>query len=249
MRILIADRSTENRATLVDAFKIVSSAVRVAEVDNGVDCFEKLKRNEYDLAFVDVDMPRIGGMEILALANQKGFRTYIVVMSVELKADIIQAVKRLKAYDFLPKPFSLRTAQRIIEKFQKMNKRLSVIIADDNPGARKVVSKILSQSVFNLRLDEASGGEDALQWSSSRHYDLAILDWNMPKLNGIQTLEKLRITNPKIKSVLMTGARPEELTDEVRKAKFDAILHKPFFPAQVNRILCKLYEVGHAEYS
>ena len=243
MRILIADRSSDNRDAIITAFKGNNSSVRVVEVDNGIDCLEKLKRNDFDLAFVDVDMPRIGGMEILSLAGQKGFRTFIVIMSLDLKADMLAAVRQLKAYDFLPKPFSVGAARKVFENYLTLTRRLSVLVVDDIAQTRKIVSKVLEQSRFNLRMDEAEGGAEALDWSTTRHYDLAFLDWNMPRVDGIETLKKLRNTNPNIKAVLMTAARPEELTNEVREARFNAILHKPFFPHDIDSILSKLYNL------
>ena len=243
MRILIADRSSDNREAIIAAFKGVVTSVRVVEVDNGVDCLEKLMRNDFDLAFLDVDMPRLGGMEILSLASQKGFRTFIIIMSLDLKADMLSAVRQLKAYDFLPKPFSVAAARKVFDNYLTLTKRLSVLVVDDVPATRKIVSRVLEQCRFNLRMDEADGGKEAVEWSTTRHYDLAFLDWNMPEINGIDTLKKLRSTNEKIKAVLMTAAKPEELTDEVRQARFNAILHKPFFPQDIDDVLCRLYNL------
>ena len=186
MRILIADRSSDNREAIISAFKGVNSSVRVLEVDNGVDCLEKLKRNDFDLAFVDVDMPRIGGMEILSLAGQKGFRTFIVIMSLDLKADMLAAVRQLRAYDFLPKPLTVGSARKVFENYTVLTRRLSVLVVDDIPVTRKIVSKVLEQSRFNLRMDEAEGGKEAVDWSTTRHYDLAFLDWNMPESTALK---------------------------------------------------------------
>ena len=57
-------------------------------------------------------------------------------------------------------------------------------------------------------------------------------------------MKKLRNRNENMKAVLMTAAKPEELTDEVREARFNAILHKPFFPHDIDDVLCKLYNLS-----
>ena len=76
----------------------------------------------------------------------------------------------------------------------------SCLIVDDSKVIRMVARKILLQLEFET--DEAVDGKDALEHCSRGMPDAILLDWNMPIMNGIEFLRKLRAyengTSPKV---------------------------------------------------
>ena len=84
--------------------------------------------------------------------------------------------------------------------------KIKILIVDDADSVRNILKYILKLIGFEAFL-EASNGEDALNMLQSTKVDLVIADWKMPKLNGIELLEKVR-DDDKLKSlpfIMVTG--------------------------------------------
>lgn len=68
-----------------------------------------------------------------------------------------------------------------------------ILLAEDDPKLAKMLIRLLNKDGYQL--DHAFDGEEALLYYESNTYDLIILDWMMPRLNGIDTCVKLRDMN------------------------------------------------------
>ncbi len=66
----------------------------------------------------------------------------------------------------------------------------SCLIVDDSKVIRMVARRILSE--LNFEIEEAVDGQDALQACQKNMPDAVLLDWNMPVMNGLEFLIKLR---------------------------------------------------------
>jgi two-component system KDP operon response regulator KdpE len=65
-----------------------------------------------------------------------------------------------------------------------MTRKFSVLVVDDEPPLRKVLNTTLSARGFAVQ--EAGGAERALDVARQRHFDLVLLDINMPGMGGIE---------------------------------------------------------------
>jgi CheY-like chemotaxis protein len=101
----------------------------------------------------------------------------------------------------------------------------SVLIADDNDRWRNAVGDVLSRAGFHTL--EAASGEEAIQVIRTEWIDVLLIDLQMPRLDGIQTLRIIRRERRWVPAVLMT-ARPEALpAAEVRALRIHSVIHKP----------------------
>jgi two-component system sensor histidine kinase/response regulator len=66
----------------------------------------------------------------------------------------------------------------------------SILIVDDNPQNLQVLGTILKDN--NYKIEFSISGEAALKWLDSRHFDLILLDINMPGMGGFEVCRKLR---------------------------------------------------------
>jgi len=89
-----------------------------------------------------------------------------------------------------------------------MSRRILVI--DDSPTLRKVIVFYLSRLGYEVR--ESSNGRSGLEALGATHYDLLILDMNMPVMNGIQVLEKLAEEQKFETPILILSADKEDQT-------------------------------------
>lgn len=124
----------------------------------------------------------------------------------------------------------------------------TILVVDDDKEIRQAVRIYLEQR--NYMVIEAVDGLDALEKLEDRMVHLIILDVMMPKLDGIETMKKIRET--KNVPILMLSAKNEE-TDKVMGLTHgaDDYLSKPFSPlellARVESLLRRYLSLGEFE--
>ncbi len=118
-----------------------------------------------------------------------------------------------------------------------MSKR-TVLLADDDPGLRRLVGATLGSDHFNLL--SAGDGDETLRIARSERPQLILLDINMPGCNGLDVCALLK-GDPEtrdIKIVVLTASGSEADRDRARDARADDYFVKPFSPVA---LLDKVY--------
>lgn len=107
-----------------------------------------------------------------------------------------------------------------------MSQQPKVLVIDDEPGVRDLISEALSLS--EITAVQAADGLEALSFLRRERFDLLVLDINMPKLDGLALLEKLRTEGMSV-PVLMLSARADksDINQGLRMGA-DDYLTKPF---------------------
>lgn len=110
-----------------------------------------------------------------------------------------------------------------------------ILIIDDERAIRKTLGEILSYEGY--KIEEASDGEEGLKKFKERAWDVVLCDIKMPKLDGIEFLEKAREANPDIPIIMISGhGTIETAVEAVKKGAFDYISKPP----DLNRLLITL---------
>ena len=111
----------------------------------------------------------------------------------------------------------------------------NILIIDDEKAIRKTLTEILSYEGY--KIDEAGDGEEGLKKFSEKAYDLVLCDIKMPKLDGIEFLEKAKTVNPDIPVIMISGhGNIDTAVEAVKKGAFDYISKPP----DLNRLLITL---------
>jgi len=110
-----------------------------------------------------------------------------------------------------------------------MNKR-TVLLADDDPGLRRLVGATLGSEHFNLL--SASDGEETLTIAREVQPALILLDINMPRKNGLEVCRLLKAdpATSAIKIVMLTASGSENDRTRAFEADADDYFVKPFSP-------------------
>lgn len=118
-------------------------------------------------------------------------------------------------FDFVPQPFS----------GTKM-----VLVIDDADFMRMMLTDILSHE--HHRVLQASGGEEGLEILKGKTcgipVDVCILDINMPGMNGLEVLEKIKKDYPHLKVIMLSAMRTEEIVRKSMELGADSFVAKPF---------------------
>jgi two-component system chemotaxis response regulator CheY len=88
-----------------------------------------------------------------------------------------------------------------------------ILLADDEAHIRKFLGLLLRQAGASSTI-EASNGEEALALYQSEHPDLVLLDVNMPVMDGLETLRKLREIDPDCVVIMLTSVANRQTIDE-----------------------------------
>ncbi len=92
-----------------------------------------------------------------------------------------------------------------------MKQEISVLIVDDHPLLRRGLCDVIGQSARFKIVGEASDGEEALRQCGILKPDIAIIDIDMPRLNGLETIRALRQRASGIKTIILTMYREEDM--------------------------------------
>lgn len=102
-----------------------------------------------------------------------------------------------------------------------------VLVADDDQAIRRLTSRLLGD-VGVEEIVEAEDGREALERLSHSRFDLVVLDWRMPSVDGLELVRKVRADGSKVPIVLVTAeARKERVVEALRAGATDYLV-KPF---------------------
>jgi two-component system nitrogen regulation response regulator NtrX len=108
----------------------------------------------------------------------------------------------------------------------------NILIVDDEKAIRKTLSEILSYEGY--KIDEAGDGEEGIRKFRDKEYDVILCDIKMPKMDGIEFLDKAKELNPDIPIIMISGhGTIETAVEAVKKGAYDFISKPP----DLNRML------------
>ena len=244
IRMLVGDDSKVVHGLFTDIMAKWPKPVTLLSAYDGRQCVTFFEQGHIDLAYIDVAMPEMNGMEAIARLRYRGNRTFITLMSGTGSDVRFQLARYLKTYEFLVKPFTPENILRILRIHHRVSLPTRVVIVDDSATVRRMVKKILAGSIFAIQVAEAKNGEDALVMCADGGFDIVFLDCNMPGLNGLETLDGLLTRNPDAKVIMMSGERNETTVARARERGALEFLYKPFFPRDVDRVVHLAYDIA-----
>jgi DNA-binding response OmpR family regulator len=130
---------------------------------------------------------------------------------------------------------------------QELNER-HVLVADDEAHIGRIIKIKMEQGPFRVSL--AFDGQEAVEiLDQDDPVDAVVLDLMMPRLSGLDVLERIRSTEKlrEIPCIILTAAGQEEYEREARKSGATAFLTKPFSPKKLYALIARLTGVATEE--
>jgi len=117
-RIVVADDDNALRYAITKLLK--GCNYDVTSFDNGADALDAIQRKPFDLAILDIWMPRMSGLEVLAHLRAEDKKPRIIIMTSDDTPETLLRAVREQAYDYVAKPFPphdiIERAQRALQK-------------------------------------------------------------------------------------------------------------------------------------
>ncbi|WP_374242515.1 chemotaxis response regulator CheY [Zoogloea sp.] len=121
--------------------------------------------------------------------------------------------------------------------------KMKFLVVDDFSTMRRIVRNLLKELGFT-NVDEAEDGLIALQKLNTLPFDFVVTDWNMPNMDGLTLLQKIRAT-PSLKHLpvlMITAEAKKENIIAAAQAGASGYIVKPFTAATLSEKLEKIFE-------
>ena len=123
--------------------------------------------------------------------------------------------------------------------------RKSILVVDDDESILISSRAILEAEGYSV--DTAETGREAIELSNTKDYNLALLDYILPDIEGTILVTKLRKTTPRMKKIIMTGFPSVDSAVESLRLRIDDYVVKPIDPKILLKIIEEKLEEQEAE--
>jgi len=265
-RILIVDGNEMNRVVIremiafwkCDYKEAVDGLSALKIINNSIN-----ENNIFDIAIIEMQLPDMSGdvlaKKIVNLNCPKEIKL-IMLTSLGVRGDALKMkkagfaayltrpVKYLILYDTLCAVLDKDIQQKkdlIITKYsilENQKNQIKILVAEDNLINQDIALKILEK--FGCSADVVSDGKQAINALKKNHYDLILMDVQMPVMDGISATKAIRdqstsVLNPDIPIVAMTAYSGTNIKNELIDAGVNDIIIKPVKPDEMYKILKK----------
>lgn len=219
--ILVVDDQVGMLETFTDI--LGDKGYKVATAEDGYTAIDKVKKESYDVIFMDIKMPGINGVQTFREIKKINPKLAVIMMTAYSVEDLVKEAIEEGAYTVIYKPFDI---DRVVETIERVLKTILVLIVDDSYGDRETLKDVLEDKGY--KVIEADSGYKAIELVKKGRYDIIFLDIKMPDIDGVKTFEEIHKVNPQIPVIMITGYSVEELVQEALNKGAYACITKPF---------------------
>lgn len=247
MKILIAD---DDKALVhMLASKLSERGFEIFAAYDAIQAWMAIMRYVPDAVVLDVSMPGGTGIEVLRKLKQFPKTSAIpsVIISGLTETSLAEKARALGADDFLAKPFSpeqlLQSLERVtgvqappakVAPEKNPSLAFRILVADDDAATRRSLEALLTK--WGYAVTAVGGGQQAWQILQSESApQLALIDWMMPDIEGIEICRMLRErVSERYTYLLLLTSKSEKLElVQGMNAGADDYIIKPFDPEEL----------------
>ena len=245
--VLIVDDEELGRNLL--ARRLANEGYSVSTAVNGEAAISMMAVERFDLVLLDINMPVMNGFEVLEwLRNRDKQSMRVIMLTADGDRDSVTASLTLRADDYL-----LKTAG-IVEILHRVRRACQdaalevqqgliaapadchdchILVVDDEPLNQEIILRRLQRLNFTTHV--VDDGCAALQVLEQQHIDLMMLDYLMPKLDGLDVLNKVRQRWPidELGIIMISAENEPALVTQFYEAGADDYIAKPFHAAEL----------------
>ena len=229
---VVVSAANERRDLLRQAAAVATLPVEIIDADGAASAARSLAG--VDLVLLDADLGSEQIRRVVAAARGAAKPPFTVPLAAGA------ALAPFPTDALAAKPSLLEEAKLLMERMPRVRLPSRVLIVDDSATMRSIVRKILAATRFPLDIVEAAQGMEAIEQGREADFNIVFLEYNMPGFSGLETMAEFRRENRRPTFVLMTSTADDAVALRAR-AQGAAFLKKPFFPADIEAVLCRFY--------
>jgi len=220
-RVLVVDDQPGIRLTLKGVLR--RKGYEVEEATTGEDAIKTVKKQDFDVVFMDNKMAGISGIDAMIEIKRIRPQTHVIMMTAYAVEEDVKKAIHEGAHSVVYKPFDMDKLLGIMKEC--LENRFLVLIVDDRVEDRVFVKTILKDQ--NIEVLEARNGLEGLQHLRERSVKVVCLDVRMPGMNGIAALKEIKELRPDVKPILISGFDTKEWIEQAKANGAVACLKKP----------------------
>jgi len=263
-RLLVVDDNDTCRKVLMQQCTVWG--LQVSAVASGKEALALLRtkahlRDYFDVVLLDQDMPGMTGLQLatkikedpslnhdillIMLTGISNAPSKIIARNAGIKRILAKpvagyALKTTLADELAQRGKSAAPSEAQDVQALDVPSDFRILVAEDNSISTKVIRGMLNK--LNLEPDTASNGEEALSAMKTRHYDLVLMDCEMPVLDGFSATEQLREWETRegrqrTPIVALTAHILVEHKERARKVGMDGHMAKPVELSQLREMI------------
>ncbi|MBC8553409.1 MAG: response regulator [Candidatus Brocadiales bacterium] len=116
-----------------------------------------------------------------------------------------------------------------------MDKQIRILVVDDEPRICHLIEEVLVQDGYVV--DVSFSSTDALQMMQIYNYHLLITDLDMPGIDGLELIQKVKKQNPDIRAIMITGNASEDVATWSLRYGIDNYMKKPFNIVELKKVV------------
>jgi two-component system chemotaxis response regulator CheY len=109
----------------------------------------------------------------------------------------------------------------------------TLLLVDDDTFVRRILKDVLAETGIELRLLEASDGEEGLELAAREKPDVMFLDLFMPRRSGLEVLGAIREVSPRTRVLVISSMDAEPVVEQALAAGAVGFVGKPFHPLEI----------------
>jgi DNA-binding NtrC family response regulator len=239
--ILVVDDNQD----LLETFAMILKrrGYRVQTAGDGLSAINKFKEQNFDVTLMDIVMPEMNGVDAFKKIKEIQPEAPIILMTAYSDEELIQNAKNEGARQIIHKPIHI---DQLIDLINETAGTQPILIVDDDADICDTLTQILELQGYDVL--SAGSGEEAVMMTKGTAFQIAFIDVKLPKIDGLETLLRLKEINPDIIVIMMTGFRNEvkEALDKAQAESAITCLYKPFDPAVAAELVKKLKDKKHS---
>ena len=243
-RVLVVDDLRDLR--MLVGHMISTCGARVDYAEHGQQALEKVRiadayKAPYDIIFIDIHMPVMGGKEATIELRKMGYKGPIIALTAATMKGIREELAALGFNDVIPKPVDsavlyqclqdylvapesapqpkdINSSKSLTEKKQRF-----LLVEDDHDAAQ--ITQLLLESL-GVETVIASSCAQCLQiLNHDQQFNKVLLDMHLPDGRGIDLGQQINERYPELRLVIVSGAEPDP--KEIKDLNIDRVLLKP----------------------
>jgi len=225
VRILIVDDDLASLKVMTSLLEKkeyeVMSATKVS------DAIRQLEKWAMDLVIADIAMDEGTGLQLLHYLRLHPRYSRVPVLACSTRSDIetVQEAHKLGAVDFIVKPIDENSMlAKVAEAIEHAT--ITVLLVDNDNLILDILSRIVKRGGF--RPLTAQSGSEALELLEKVKVQAVVSDINMPDMDGLQLLKKIKELYPHLPVIMITGRPGVYDRRDVMAAGADGYIIKPF---------------------
>lgn len=232
-RILVADDDRTTRLLVTETLR--GAKYTVAQAEDGAAALKKLKTGKFDLALLDVWMPKMTGLEVLAALRKTKKRPRVIVMtSDDTPETLLRAIKE-EAYQYLAKPIEPKSLMTLVrETIQRKPETWPIEVISARPTWVELAVPCTLEAAERIEgfMEHLKGGlsEDVRRSVGQAFHELLLngIEWG----GKLDPKRKVRISYLRAKRMLLYRIADPGPGFKFAEIEHAAISHDPDDPTQ-----------------